>query len=204
MPDLTALRGALADQAARRALCGRRPGPVLPRLRLLTTAELLCPAPPPACAADAAGELDALCRAAAEMLRRRPGWLAARLDAGPLPVLARPALLQAAVLAWLRCALQAGADGVRLCCRAAGCAAVLELAGGADPRGDAAALLARLAGEGGGSAVFAARGRFAAAVRLPTADGLPLRPAAAPADLLADRYSLPRLYLDGFCAEPEQ
>ena len=38
MPDLTALRGALADQAARRALCGRRPGPVLPRLRLLTTA----------------------------------------------------------------------------------------------------------------------------------------------------------------------
>ena len=108
------------------------------------------------------------------------------------------------MLAWLRCALQAGADGVRLCCRAAGCAAVLELAGGADPRGDAAALLARLAGEGGGSAVFAARGRFAAAVRLPAADGLPLRPAAAPADLLADRYSLPRLYLDGFCAEPEQ
>ena len=52
--------------------------------------------------------------------------------------------------------------------------------------------------------MFAARGRFAAAVRLPAADGLPLRPAAAPADLLADRYSLPRLYLDGFCAEPEQ
>ena len=160
MPNFTALREALAGQAARRSACGLPPGTVLPRLRLLTTAELLCPAVPPACAADACAEVEAVCLAARGMLRRRGSWLCFFCGDGPLPVLARPALLQAAVLAWLRCALQAGADGVRLCCRAAGCAAVLELAGGADPRGDAAALLARLAGEGGGSAVFAARGQI--------------------------------------------
>ena len=204
MPDLAALRGALAAQAARRTLAGRLPGPVIPRLRLLTTAELLCPAPPPGRAVDAAAELAALCAAAGQTLRRRAGWLRADLCGGPAPVLARGALLQAAVLAWLRGALLAGAPGVRLGCRMAGGAAVIELAGGGDPRGDAAALLRRLAGEAGGGLLLTAGGAFGAALRLPAADGLPLCPAPCPGDLLADRYGLPRLYLDGFCAEPER
>lgn len=204
MPDLTTLRQCLAGQAARRARAGLLPGPVLPRLRLLTTAELLCPSAPPACAADAAGELAALCTTAREMLRRRTDWLRAELCPGPLPVLARGTLIQGAVLAWLRGALLTAAPQVSLCCRAAGGAAVLELQGGADPRGDAAALLTRLAGEAGGTLLTAAGEAFGAALRLPAADGLPLRPVPCPEELLADRYSLPRVYLDGFCAEPER
>lgn len=204
MPDFSSLRSALAGQAAHRARRGLAPGPVLSRLRLLTTAELLCPAPPPGRAADVPGELAALCDAAGRMLRRRAGWLQADLCPGPLPVLARGRLLQAAVLAWLRGDLLAGTPEVRLCCRAAGGAAILELQGGADPRGDAAALLRRLAGEAGGTLLSTAGRPFRAAVRLPAANGFPVRTPPCPAVLLADRYSLPRLYLDGFCAEPER
>lgn len=167
MSDLTALRAALAKEASRRARQGQLPGSLLGRLRLVTTAELLCPAPPPVCAADAAGELRALCLAAEQMLRRRSGWLQAEVCRGPLPVLARATLLQAAVLAWLRGALVCGAPGVLLCCRQAG-------------------------------------GDFSAALRLPAADGLPLRPVPDPRELMTDRYGLPRMYLDGFCAEPER
>ena len=79
----------------------------------------------------------------------------------------------------------------------------LSLSGGADPQGDAAALLERLAREAGGTALFLAHGAFGAALRLPRADGLPMRRPARAEELLADRYALPRLYLDGFCAEPE-
>lgn len=203
MADLAALRAVLAREAARRARTGQLPGTVLPRLRLLTTAELLCPGAPPARAADAAGELAALCAALGQMLRRPAGWLAADLPPGPLPVLVRPALLQGAVLCWLRGALAGGAAAVRLCCQPAGGAAVLQLLG-CGMAGDAAALWRRLAAEAGGHAVFLAGRTAGAAARLPAADGLPVRPVPAPADLLADRYSLPRLYLDGFCAEPER
>lgn len=203
MPDFSVLRQALAGQAARRSARGLPPGTVLPRLRLLTTAELLCPAVPPACAADACAELDALCRAAQGMLRRRGDWLCFVCAGGPLPVLARPALLQAAVLAWLRGALLAGAREVSLVCVPHNGAVHLSLSGGADPHGDAAALLERVAREAGGTAVFLARGAFGAALRLPPADGLPLRPAARAEELLTDRFALPRIYLDGFCAEPE-
>ncbi len=204
MSDLTALRAALAKEASRRARQGQLPGSLLGRLRLVTTAELLCPAPPPVCAADAAGELRALCLAAEQMLRRRSGWLQAEVCRGPLPVLARATLLQAAVLAWLRGALVCGAPGVLLCCRQAGGAAVLQLSGGIDPRGDTAALLRRLAREAGGTLLAAAGGDFSAALRLPAADGLPLRPVPDPRELMTDRYGLPRMYLDGFCAEPER
>ena len=63
--------------------------------------------------------------------------------------------------------------------------------------------LQRLAREAGGTALFLAHGAFGAALRLPRADGLPLRRSSRAEELLADRYALPRLYLDGFCAEPE-
>lgn len=203
MSNFSALRQALAGQAARRTARGLPPGAVLPRLRLLTTAELLCPAAPPVCAADACAELEAVCSAARCMLRRRDGWLRFACADKVLPVLVRPALLQAAVLAWMRGALMAGADEVSLVCAEQGGAVRVSLCGGADPHGDAAALLERLAREAGGTALFLARGAFGAALRLPRADGLPLRKPARAEDLLADRYALPRLYLDGFCAEPE-
>lgn len=203
MPDFSALREALAGQAAHRSVRGLPPGTVLPRLRLLTTAELLCPGVPPVCAAEAGAEVEAVCLAAQQMLRRRDGWLRFACTDGPLPILARPALIQAAVLAWLRGALLAGADEVGLVCAGQGGAVHLSLCGGADPRGDAAALLERLAQEAGGTALFLARGAFGAALRLPRADGLPLREPSRREELLADRYALPRLFLDGFCAEPE-
>lgn len=203
MPNFSALREALAGQAARRTVRGLPPGAVLSRLRLLTTAELLCPAVPPASAADLGAEVEAVCLAAQQMLRRRDGWLSFVCGDAPLPVLARPALVQAAVLAWLRGALLSGAGEVSLVCIGQGDGVQLSLSGGADPRGDAAALLERLAREAGGTALFLARGAFGAALRLPRADGLPLRTARRAEELLADRYALPRLYLDGFCAEPE-
>ena len=203
MPNFSALREALAGQAARRSIRGLPPGAVLPRLRLLTTAELLCPAPPPACAADLRAEVEAVCLAVQRMLRRRDGWLCFVCGADALPVLARPALAQAAVLAWLRGALLAGAEEVSLVCAGQGDGVRLSLSGGADPQGDAAALLEHLAREAGGTALFLAHGAFGAALRLPRADGLPLRTAPRAEELLADRYALPRLYLDGFCAEPE-
>lgn len=209
MPELypAARRAALAEQAARRALSGLGPGAVLPRLRLATTAELLCPAPPPERALDLGGELEALFEAVRQAVRRRPGWLYAALPAAPLPVLVRPRLLQAAVLCVLRGALQNAAPAV-VVCQAQGSAALLCLRGGAAGaaqgrgRGDATPLLLRLAQQGGGTAVFTGSGGFSAVVRLPTAPGLPLCVPAGAGALLADRYSLPYQYLSGFCAGP--
>ena len=57
---------------------------------------------------------------------------------------------------------------------------------------------------GDGTLLAAAGGDFSAALRLPVADGLPLRPVPDPRELMTDRYGLPRMYLDGFCAEPER
>ena len=97
MAEFSHGREALAAQAARRALACRLPGPVLPRLRLLTTAELLCPAPPPGCASDAAGELSALCAAAGQMLRRPAFWLyflwATALSAAGLAVIGNGSMI---------------------------------------------------------------------------------------------------------------
>ena len=41
----------------------------------------------------------------------------------------------------------------------------------------------------------------AAAVRLPLSPTLPLREPPAPADLVLDRYSAAKVYLDGLCVE---
>ena len=40
-----------------------------------------------------------------------------------------------------------------------------------------------------------------AAVRLPLSPALPLREPPAPADLVLDRYSAAKVYLDGLCVE---
>ena len=44
----------------------------------------------------------------------------------------------------------------------------------------------------------------AAAVRLPLSPALPLREPPAPADLVLDRYSAAKVYLDGLCVEDEE
>lgn len=197
-------RARLAEQAARRARSGLEPGPVLSGLRLLTTAELLCPAPPPRRPADAAAVLDALCGAVQAGVRRRAGWLYAMVFAqDALPVAVHGRLLQAAVLCVLRGALYTGGsravvrclprqDHVLLCAR--GGAAALTPA-------DTVPLWKRLAAEGGGTAVFGAGPVFTAAARLPLCPGTPA-PYATVQDLLRDRYALPYLYLGDWFAQP--
>ena len=80
-------------------------------------------------------------------------------------------------------------------------AAVLTLQGGRPDRmpGDLPALLHRC----GAYVTTGDGGRYAAAVRMAPAQGLPLREAPALAELLLDRYSAPRVYLQGFCVEEE-
>lgn len=203
LPAAAQLRAALAEEAAHRQQAELPPGPVPARLRLLTTAELLCPAPPPRHCADLCAELEALCAAADAAVRRRSGWLDARLCTEPLPIAAPPRLIQAAVLSLWRGALLGGGQAGVLC-RRAGSAAILQLWGGSAgrlARSDAALLLQKLAACTGGALLLAANGCASAVLRLPLATGLPACPAAGCEALLQDRYSLLHVYLAGFCAE---
>lgn len=202
LDQLAALRGALADKAATMPAAQ-----LYPRLRLLTTAELLCPGPPPAKALLLGEEAQALCSALGEAVRCRRGWLfcAVPQDDAALPVLVRPRLLQAAVLCVVQAALQSpapqvvvrvqGQKGAALLCLHAGRAALPQ---------DALPLLRRLARDAGGALVVNPAPRFGAVLRLPLAPGLALAVPTACEDLLADRYSLPYLYLQRFCAGAEQ
>ena len=196
MEGFEPLRAALAEQAAARGA-----GPVLAGLRQVTTGELLCPAAPVRHAADLNAELDALCASLRECVRRRPGWLYFAPAAGALPVAARPRLIQAAVCCFAAGALRLPEGRAVIRCEQRGGAAELTLQGGAGGC-DAPALLRALAGQAGGCAVIASGAPFAAALRLPLAADLPLRPAAQAADLLADKFSLPYLYLGGYAARP--
>ena len=78
-------------------------------------------------------------------------------------------------------------------------AAVLALQGGDPARmpGDLPALLHRC----GAYVTATGSGPWAAAVRLPLSPTLPLREPPAPADLVLDRYSAAKVYLDGLCVE---
>ena len=81
-------------------------------------------------------------------------------------------------------------------------AAVLALQGGDPARmpGDLPALLHRC----GAYVTATGSGPWAAAVRLPLSPALPLREPPAPADLVLDRYSAAKVYLDGLCVEDEE
>lgn len=73
----------------------------------------------------------------------------------------------------------------------------------ADPArmpGDLPALLHRC----GAYVTATGSGPWAAAVRLPLSPALPLREPPAPADLVLDRYSAAKVYLDGLCVEDEE
>lgn len=192
------LRAALAETAARRQSAGLAPGPVWSALRRLTVAELLRPGT--AGRTDLDGVLSAVCEAARAAARRRPGWFYAAWDEAPC-LAVRANLLTAAICAALRGVLaRPGARGVlRAETRPGG--VLLWFQGGA-PAPETQALWARLAQEGGGTAVFGAGAVFTAAVRLP---GLPgCAPAAAPAAaLLLDRYSVLYQFLGPWAAAPD-
>ena len=192
------LRAALAETAARRQSAGLAPGPVWSALRRLTVAELLRPGA--AGRSDLDGVLSAVCEAARAAARRRPGWFYAAWDEAPC-LAVRANLLTAAICAALRGVLALpGARGVlRAETRPGG--VLLWFQGGA-PAPETQALWARLAQEGGGTAVFGAGAVFTAAVRLP---GLPgCAPAAAPAAaLLLDRYSVLYQFLGPWAAAPD-
>lgn len=192
------LRAALAETAARRQSAGLAPGPVWSALRRLTVAELLRPGA--AGRADLDGVLSAVCEAARAAARRRPGWFYAAWDEAPC-LAVRANLLTAAICAALRGVLALpGARGVlRAETRPGG--VLLWFQGGA-PAPETQALWARLAQEGGGTAVFGAGAVFTAAVRLPGLTGC--APAAAPAAaLLLDRYSVLYQFLGPWAAAPD-
>lgn len=192
MPVFGQTRAALAAAAARGA-------DILSSLRLVMTAEALT-APVPAQALELNTELEVLCDACRELAACRGGWLylcpAEEVQPAALP----RGLLHGVVLSFLRGVLRSGGQAV-IRVLPYGEAAVLTLQGGRPDRmpGDLPALLHRC----GAYVTTGDGGRYAAAVRMAPAQGLPLREAPALAELLLDRYSAPRVYLQGFCVEEE-
>lgn len=189
MPVFGFARAALAAEAA-------RGGQILPALLPVCTAEALT-APLPRRAAELNAEAAALCAAAQELALCRMGWLRLCPAARPLPVCLSRALLHATVLTFLRGVLRCGGTAtVRLA--SPGSAALLVLQGGraGSMPGDLPVLLHRC-----GAAVTVAGAPYAAAVRLPLAPALPLRPPTTPEELLFDRYSAAHIFLHGYCAE---
>lgn len=192
MPVFGQTRAALAAAAARGA-------DILSSLRLVMTAEALT-APVPAQALELNTELEVLCYACRELAACRGGWLylcpAEEVQPAALP----RGLLHGVVLSFLRGVLRSGGRAV-IRVLPHGEATVLTLQGGRPDRmpGDLPALLHRC----GAYVTTGDGGRYAAAVRMAPAQGLPLREAPALAELLLDRYSAPRVYLQGFCVEEE-
>lgn len=194
-------RAELAEEAARRALAGLDPGPVLERLRRLTVRELLQADAEPVQAADLAGELDAVCTALRGAVRRRPGWLYAALPGQEcLPVRVRGELLRAALLDAVRRSLPGGGPVV-VECRPLHGAALLCVRGPTGRGGAVPPLWRRMARQAGGTAV-AGSGAFSAVALLPLAVDLPLKKSPGSAALLEDRYGLLYLFLNGVCAAP--
>lgn len=192
MPVFGQTRAALAAAAARGA-------DIVSSLRLVMTAEALT-APAPGLALELNTELEVLCDACRELAACRSGWLHL-CPAGDVQPAALPrGLLHGVVLSFLRGVLRSGGRAV-IRVLPHGEAAVLTLQGGRPDRmpGDLPALLHRC----GAYVTTGDGGRYAAAVRLAPAQGLPLREAPALAELLLDRYSAPRVYLQGFCVEEE-
>ena len=192
MPVFGQTRAALAAAAARGA-------DILSSLRLVMTAEALT-APAPGQALELNTEVEVLCDACRELAACRGGWLylcpAEEVQPAALP----RGLLHGVVLSFLRGVLRSGGRAVIRVLPHGG-AAVLILQGGRPDRmpGDLPALLHRC----GAYVTTGDGGRYAAAVRMAPAQGLPLREAPALAELLLDRYSAPRVYLQGFCVEEE-
>lgn len=194
LPDDPA-RQLLADRAARGL-------PVVPQLRLLCLAEALA-APAAHRALDLNAEVEGLCTALQESVRRRAGWLYCTTAGQCIPAAVPRPLLQAALLCWLRGVLARPLAKAVLQLDATRQAAILVLRGGLgrDLPGDTRSLLLRLAAVCGGSVVQSGgSGPFTAALRLPLRRELPLQHATEAAELLYDRYSPLQIYLPEFCA----
>ncbi len=182
---------------------------VYPQLRLLMLAEALA-SPPARRALDLNAETSALCTAASEALRRRPGWLYVVPSPAPLPVALPRNLWQAAVLCVLRGAQPAGRAVITLQASAGAAVAVFREVHTAGMSADTLPLLRRAAALTGGVCVTAdfpvdewsadvpPAPYFAAALRLPLAPHLPLREPPPAEDFLYDRYSALHILLDGF------
>lgn len=198
----------LSDDPARDALAeGAAQGlSILPQLRLLSLAEALA-APAPARALDLNAELDTLCTALQESVRRRPGWLYLQPAAHPAPVALPRQLLQAAVLCWIGAVLAVPFPKGIVQLDVTAHAAILVLRGGSgrDLPPDTRALLLRLAAVCGGAVVQSGgSGPFTAAFHLPLSAQFPLREAQFPAELLYDRYSVLQIFLQDHCTGPNE
>lgn len=181
-----------------RALAGLGPELVLPQLRAQTVQELL--AQPGGAGCELCGTLQTLTGALTQCVRRRPGWLYVMFPSGiTCPVPARPALVQAAVLEALRPVLACGGQAV-LEVKPRSRAVLLCLRGGA-PAG-VLPLWQALARQSGGAVVFDSGAQFAAAAFLPLCPGCRIQKSPSTQELLEDRFSLPYLFLSGYCAGP--
>ena len=194
-------RRSLAQTAAGRAAAGQDCAPVLAPLRRLTAAELLACRARPRRPQDLAAAAQALCRAAGQAVRRRPGWLALDIQPAPLPAAVHGRLWQAALLSALRGVLCQPEGRGALRCVPGGAAALVVFHGGA-PHPRTAALWRKLAQECGGAAVFGSGAVFTAAARLPLCGGAPA-PAPEAAELLCDRYALLYQFLGEWAAPPD-
>lgn len=190
-------RSTLAEEAARRALAGAAPGPVLSRLRTRTVQELLMLNSHTGC--ELCPTLQALCTALGQCVRRRPGWLYTIFPTGNLcPVAAHPVLVQAAVLQALRPVLASGGQAV-LQVRPLSGSTLLCLRGGAPA--SVPPLWQALARQGG-TAVFGSGMQFSAAAQLFPAADCKIQRSPSALELLEDRFSLPYLFLSDYCAVP--
>ena len=154
----------------------------------------------PAGGCELCGTLQTLTGALTQCVRRRPGWLYAMFPSGiTCPVPARPALVQAAVLEALRPVLACGGQAV-LEVKPRSRAVLLCLRGGA-PAG-VLPLWQALARQSGGAVVFDSGAQFAAAAFLPLCPGCRIQKSPSTQELLEDRFSLPYLFLSGYCAGP--
>ena len=183
----------------------------LPQLRAQTVQELL--AQPGGAGCELCGTLQTLTGALTQCVRRRPGWLYVMFPSGiTCPVPARPALVQAAVLEALRPVLACGGQAV-LEVKPRSRAVLLCLRGGAPAevkgkrdqeraRQDEAEKWQALARQSGGAVVFDSGAQFAAAAFLPLCPGCRIQKSPSTQELLEDRFSLPYLFLSGYCAGP--
>ena len=149
---------------------------------------------------ESCGTLQTLTGALTQCVRRRPGWLYVMFPSGiTCPVPAHPALVQAAVLEALRPVLACGGQAV-LEVKPRSRAVLLCLRGGA-PAG-VLPLWQALARQSGGAVVFDSGAQFAAAAFLPLCPGCRIQKSPSTQELLEDRFSLPYLFLSGYCAGP--
>ena len=173
---------------------------VRPQLRLLMLAEALA-APPAHRALELCAETTALCTAASEAARRRPGWLYVVPCPAPLPVTLPRSLWQTTVLCVLRGVQPAGRAVITLQAGAGAAVAVFRAVRTAEMPSDTLPLLRRAAALTDGVCVALDTqpgAHFAAALRLPLAAHALLREPPTASDLLYDRYSPVQVLLDGF------